>query len=106
MVWERSTVLSAINLLYAPIRNKLTKQRIKQTINIELGDIKSGKASAEISAEYILGDNPQAFTFRREITYENKRIMVFLQNNNKMLNYGKIKVVKIVMTRKNICFEY
>ncbi len=70
----KSTILSAINLLYAPILNKLTRQKVKQAGNIELSDIKSGKASADISAEYLFGEE-DVFTFERGITFENKRIV-------------------------------
>lgn len=88
----KSTILTAINLLYAPILNKLTRQRIKQTINIELNDIRSGKASAEISAEYLFGQEPEAFAFGRSITYENKRAINTLQLERLVEHYEQLYV--------------
>lgn len=88
----KSTILSAINLLYAPILNKLTRQRIKQTINIELSDIRAGKASADISAEYIFGQDLDTFTFGRSITYENKRSINTVQLEKLVEHYEELYV--------------
>lgn len=90
----KSTILSAINLLYAPILNKLTRQKFKQTANIELSDIKSGKASASISAEYLLGKEKEIFPFERGITYENKRLMNAAQLEKLVSHYEQLYVGK------------
>ena len=70
----KSTILSAVNLLYVPILNKLTRQKIKQPGNIKLSDIRTGKASADISAEFMFAEDGQVLPFGRGITYENRRI--------------------------------
>ena len=89
----KSTILSAINLLYAPILNKLTRQKVKQAGNIELSDIKSGKALADISAEYLFGEE-DVFTFERGITFENKRIVNNTQLESLVEHYETLYVGK------------
>lgn len=74
----KSTILSAINLMYAPIMNKIAHQKVKQTLNIELTDIKRGKASTELKIAYLFKEKNTRMEFTRGITYENKR---FLDNN-------------------------
>lgn len=69
----KSTILDAFNLLYAGIINRIVKQRFKQNINLELSDIRYGKASAKIEAEFIFDNDSGVFPFYREITHENKR---------------------------------
>ncbi len=69
----KSTILSAINLLYAPILNKIARQKVKQNLNIELTDIKRGKASAEIKISYLFGEEDPMLEVKRGITHENKR---------------------------------
>lgn len=49
----KTTILSAVNLLYSSIINRIVNQRFKQKIKLELADIKSGKASAKIAADFI-----------------------------------------------------
>ena len=71
----KSTVLAAINLLYAPLLNKITHQKVKQSLNIELSDIKYGKASAELSAEFCFGETDKVLELKRGITFENKRTL-------------------------------
>lgn len=73
----KSSVLWAINLLYAPIINKIVKQRFKQNINLELKDIRTGKASADLEALFLLESEGEArpLPFRRNITCENRRDM-------------------------------
>ena len=89
----KSTILSAINLLYAPILNKLTRQKVKQAGNIELSDIKSGKALADISAEYLFGEE-DVLTFERGITFENKRIVNNTQLESLVEHYETLYVGK------------
>lgn len=69
----KSTVLAAINLLYAPIINRLVNQRFKQAVNLELSDILSGKASAMLEAEFSFEDVSEVFHYSRSIMYDNKR---------------------------------
>lgn len=70
----KSTILSAINLLYANIINRIVKQRFKQSVNLELTDIKCGKASATIAADFIFGNDTDRYHYYRKITHDNKRI--------------------------------
>ena len=68
----KSTVLSAVNLLYANIINRIVKLRFKQTVNLELSDIKYRKASAKIAADFIFEQEKEVYHYGREITYDNK----------------------------------
>lgn len=69
----KSTILAAVNLLYASVLNRIVKQRFKQNISLELSDIKYGKASARIEADFVFENDSAPFPFYREITYENRR---------------------------------
>lgn len=46
----KSSVLAAVNLLYANIINRLVKQRFKQPVKMETSDIKYGKSRASLGA--------------------------------------------------------
>lgn len=69
----KSTILSAINLLYANIINRIVKQRFKQSINLEMTDIKYGKASAMIGADFLLDNSGDTYHYFRMIFHDNKR---------------------------------
>lgn len=71
----KSTVLAAINLLYAPLLNKIARQKVKQTLSIELSDIKNGKASAGIVADFLFSETGEIHELKRGITYDNKRLL-------------------------------
>ncbi len=82
----KSTVLAAINLLYATIINRIVNQRFKQTMSLELTDIKAGKASAKIAADFIFDNQSGRFSFSRRITHMNKRFMSG-ESLNKLISY-------------------
>ncbi len=63
----KSSVLAAINLLYANIINRLVKQRFKQLIKMEISDIKYGKASAKIRADFRFEDEEKIYSYSRSI---------------------------------------
>lgn len=56
----KSSVLSAVNLMYANIINRLVKQRFKQSVKAEESDIKYKKAMAMIGADFHF-DNEKMF---------------------------------------------
>lgn len=62
----KSSVLASINILYASIINRLVKQRFKQSVKLEESDIKYGKASAHIGAEFSFGEE-QIYNYSRTI---------------------------------------
>lgn len=61
----KSSVLAAVNLLYANIINRLVKLRFKQAIKMEESDIKFGKASARIEAAFRFGEEEQTYSYSR-----------------------------------------
>lgn len=70
----KSSILAAINLLYANIINRIVKQRFKQTINLEMSDIRYQKASASITATFNFGaDDTTVHSYARSISYDNQR---------------------------------
>lgn len=77
----KSTVLSAINLLYANIINKLVNQRFKQSVNLEVSDIQYKKASATIAADFCFEDESTVYSYSRYIWHNNRR-----EHNAKMLD--------------------
>lgn len=64
----KSSVLAAINLLYANIINRLVKFRFKQLIRMEQTDIQFGKASAQIAAEFRFGEENERYHYSRKIS--------------------------------------
>ena len=58
----KSSVLAAINLMYANIINRLVKQRFKQSIKAGETDIKYKKASAMIGAYFRFEDEQTVIT--------------------------------------------
>ena len=51
----KTSVLKAINILFAPIINKITSNRYKQTMNIEVDDIKFNESKSKIRMGFHLG---------------------------------------------------
>lgn len=68
----KSTILAGINSLYASIINRIVRQRFKQSVPLELSDIKYKKASARVSADFIFEDDMILHYFR-SISYDNKK---------------------------------
>lgn len=65
----KSSILSAINILYANIINRIVKQRFKQSVKMEVSDIKYGKASAQISVDLKFDDEPDIYRYSK-IVYQ------------------------------------
>ena len=59
----KSSVLAAINLMYANIINRLVKQRFKQSMKAEESDIKYKKAMAEVGADFRFEDEQDIFPY-------------------------------------------
>ena len=67
----KTTILTAIDLLYSSIINKIVHNRFKQGIQIESTDIQFGKTHCEISCDFYFND------------FEAKeRFIEFLDNSN------------------------
>lgn len=63
----KSSVLAAINLMYANIINRLVKQRFKQSMKAEESDIKYKKAMAEVGADFHFEDEQDVFPYSLKI---------------------------------------
>ena len=61
----KSSILAAINLLYAGIINRLVKQRFKQAIKMETSDIKYGKTFARVKADFRFDDEKMIYPYSR-----------------------------------------
>ncbi len=59
----KTTILRAIDLLYSSIINKIVQNRFKQSIRIELEDIKFGKSSCKISCDFYLADTGETIAY-------------------------------------------
>ena len=78
----KSSVLAAINLLYANIINRLVKQRFKQSIKMEISDIKYGKASTRIRADFKFDNEEDLYSYSRTMYRKGHKI-----NLSKELEY-------------------
>lgn len=97
----KSTVLSAINLLYASIINRIVRQRFKLAVNMELSDIKYGKASAEVKAGFMFGTETDLFSYYRKITHENKRINGVVELENLVTHFEDLYLGKTEIDLEN-----
>lgn len=97
----KSTILSAINLLYAPVLNKIARQKIKQILNIELSDIKYHKASTEIAISYLFTESGKTLDLKRGITHENKKPLDNKQLENLVDYYEDLYMGKTIIDNEN-----
>lgn len=74
----KSTVLSAINIIFAQLINRITQNKFKQLINLENEDIKFGEARAAVEATIRI--NEEDFQYKRIIE----------RKGNKRTHYGEI----------------
>lgn len=97
----KSTILAAINILYGAIINKIVNQRFKQTINLELSDIKRGKASAKVSAAFRFEDEDRTYPYEKTIIYSNKRLSIPKHLDELVEHYEELYIGKTVIDEEN-----
>ena len=76
----KSSILAAVNLLYANIINKIVNQKFKQSIKFEESDIKYKKAAATIAAEFGFEDTKETFCFSRQNHRANTKVIKPVKN--------------------------
>ncbi len=76
----KSSILAAVNLLYANIINKIVNQKFKQSIKFEESDIKYKKAAATIAAEFGFEDTKETFCFSRQNHRANTKMIKPVKN--------------------------
>ena len=72
----KSSVLDAINILYAPLINRITTNTFKQIDRLDVSDIKFGESKTEILFTTHFGDsglNRHEFAYRRRIERNSKK---------------------------------
>ena len=97
----KTTVLSAVNLLYANIINRIVKQRFKQSINMGLSDIKCGKASAQVGADFIFEDSDEVYNYYRRIYYDNKKVTSLQKLDRLVEHYEELYIGKTLIDEEN-----
>lgn len=90
----KSSVLEAINLLYANVINRLVKQRFKQAINMETMDIKYGKASAQIKVDFRFGNEEDIYSYMRKVNVSGSRLHDVKELERVVLHYEKEYLIK------------
>lgn len=83
----KSSVLAAVNLLYANIINRLVKQRFKQSIKLEESDIKFGKAAARIEAVFRFGEEDQTYKYSRSIYRKGNPVSLSKELDSLVMHY-------------------
>ena len=63
----KSSVLAAVSLLYANVINRLVRTRFKQGIKMEESDIKIGKGSASVKADFRFGQEDGTYSYSRSV---------------------------------------
>lgn len=76
----KSSILAAVNLLYANIINKIVNQKFKQSIKFEESDIKYRKATATVAAEFGFEDTKETFCFSRQNHRANTKMIKPVKN--------------------------
>lgn len=97
----KTTILSAVNLLYSSIINRIVNQRFKQKIKLELADIKSGKASAKIAADFIFEKEEESYHYFRKISHDNKRIHSLSQLEKLVHHFEELYVGESIVDEEN-----
>lgn len=97
----KSTILSAINILYASIINKIVNQRFKQAINLELSDIKMGKASAQVAAKFQFENEEDVYSYEKIIFHNNKKIHTRQKLDDLVEHYEQLYVGETVIDEDN-----
>ncbi len=69
----KTTILRAINLLYSSIINKIVQNRFKQSIQIELADIKFGKSYCKVSCDFCVNEDDNIINYHRLMYRKDKK---------------------------------
>lgn len=101
----KSSVLAAINLLYANIINRLVKQRFKQSIKMEISDIKYGKASAKIKADFRFDDEDELYSYSRSIYRNSYKISLSKELEYLVSHYEEKYIVDEYVDSENNIVE-
>ena len=72
----KSSVLAAINLLYANMINRIVKFRFKQAVRLEDTDIRFKKASARIAGEFRFWDESKGYGYWQQVDKRIAKITV------------------------------
>lgn len=97
----KTTVLAAVNLLYANIINRIVKQRFKQSINMGLSDIKCGKASAQVGADFVFEDSDEIYNYYRKIYHDNKRTASLQKLDRLIAHFEELYIGKTLIDEDN-----
>lgn len=97
----KSSVLAAINLLYANIINRLVKQRFKQSIKMELSDIKFGKASTRISADFRFCDETDIYSYSRAMYKAGHKLSLSKELENLVSHYEERYIAEDYVDAEN-----
>ncbi len=69
----KTTILRAIDLLYSSIINRIVHNRFKQSIQIELSDIKFGQSKCDISCLFSFEGQEETFSYNRKMQRKDKK---------------------------------
>ena len=69
----KTTILRAIDLLYSSIINKIVQNRFKQSIQLDLADIKFGKPFCEVSCDFAFNGVEDILTYSRRMNRRDKK---------------------------------
>lgn len=83
----KTSVLSAINLLYSNIINAIVKNRFKQGVKIESGDVKGGSNACELCVDFSAFGNNYSYS-RFYNRYTNKRTHTIKDINEFLLYFN------------------
>lgn len=95
----KSSVLAAVNLLYANIINRLVKQRFKQSIKMEASDIKYGKASAKIRAEFQFEDG--VYGYSRSVYRKGQKLSLSKELERLVAHYEEMYAINDIIDDDN-----
>lgn len=82
----KSSVLAAVSLLYGNMINRLVRMRFKQSIKMEESDIKIGKASAHVKAEFRFGEEEQTYSYSRAV-YRKRNPIILSKELDRIISH-------------------
>ncbi len=83
----KSTILSAINIIFAQLINKITRNKFKQLINLESEDVMFGESIASIGVDIEVGN--EIFSYKRTIEKRNIKRTHYAEELEKIIEKFK-----------------
>lgn len=101
----KSSVLMAVSMLYGNVINRLVGMRFKQAVKMEESDIKTGKASACIKAEFRFGEEEQQYSYSRTVYRKRTPVIISKGLDHLVRHYRETYLPEDIIDEDNNLIE-